>query len=189
MNVVIRDLKATLARLTAELKSDETALVAAQSKRDTAAGLVEHYEAVISHQEKDLGDSPAEYVPADVLRNQMERILDSSGNPLHYREIHTRLLADGFKVRGDDPVKNVGAHLSADRRFAATGQGKWGLTKWKTKTPPAPGEAPAERVGLIERLMRPVPPPRPRIARVIPPVDREIGRVLREDVSRPPTQN
>ena len=178
MNIVIRDLKTALEKL-------ETQLAAIETEREEVTAMVENYRAVIAHQQENLTESPVQYVPADVLRNEIERILEAEDNPLHYREIHTRLVAGGFKVRGEDPVKNTGAHLSSDRRFVVAGQGRWKLAKW-AKKPPMPNQTtvvrptrrPDDTVAndIIERLLSPITPPQSRIGREIPPIAREAPR-------------
>jgi hypothetical protein len=71
------------------------------------------------------------------LAGLMESILLEHGQPLHYREIHRRLGALGVDVPGQDPVKNVGAHLSGDARFERFERGIWGLHAWRKTGPPA----------------------------------------------------
>ncbi len=61
------------------------------------------------------------------LRNAMAQILAAEG-PLHRREVHDRLVEMGVHVGGQDPINNVGAHLSIDPRFTNVGRGVWGLT-------------------------------------------------------------
>ena len=65
------------------------------------------------------------------LASLMESILLEHGRPLHYRDIHQRLTALGIDVPGQDPVKNVGAHLSGDARFERVERGIWGLAAWR----------------------------------------------------------
>ncbi len=71
------------------------------------------------------------------LAGLMESILLEHGRPLHYRELHRRLGALGVDVPGQDPVKNVGAHLSGDGRFERFERGIWGLRAWRKLGPPA----------------------------------------------------
>lgn len=81
--------------------------------------------------------------PAKAMRNEMVFILEGAGAPLHYRDIHTRLVERGFPVPGARPENNVGAHLSTDKRFNSLGKGMWGLTRW-AQNPPPPQEQPSE---------------------------------------------
>ena len=62
------------------------------------------------------------------LRNAVEEILAAEG-PLHRREVHDRLVEMGVHVGGQDPVNNVGAHLSIDERFRNVGKGVWELAR------------------------------------------------------------
>src|SRR5260221_270349 len=55
---------------------------------------------------------------------------DGRGQPLHYRQIYKKLQARGIQVPGQDPLKNVGAHLSNDQRFVSDGKGNWRLASW-----------------------------------------------------------
>lgn len=47
--------------------------------------------------------------------------------PLHRRQVHERLVEMGMTIPGQDPVNNVGAHLSLDPRFMSVGGGVWDL--------------------------------------------------------------
>ena len=49
----------------------------------------------------------------------------SAERPLHRRAIHDRVVEMGVRVRGQDPVSNVAAHMSADPRFHSVGGGMW----------------------------------------------------------------
>ena len=63
---------------------------------------------------------------AQALRDSIYEIL-SEQHPLHRRTIYDRLVERGVKVGGQDPVNNVGAHLSRDSRFRNVGRGEWDL--------------------------------------------------------------
>ena len=47
--------------------------------------------------------------------------------PLHRRQVYERLVEMGMTIPGQDPVNNVGAHLSLDPRFMSVGGGVWDL--------------------------------------------------------------
>ncbi len=47
--------------------------------------------------------------------------------PLHRRQVYERLEEMGMTIPGQDPVNNVGAHLSLDPRFMSVGGGVWDL--------------------------------------------------------------
>lgn len=68
--------------------------------------------------------------PGKQLKNEMYAILHDTGRPLHYSAIYEALQQRGVHVPGRDPKRNVGAHLSADQRFARFGNGEWGLASW-----------------------------------------------------------
>ena len=63
---------------------------------------------------------------ASDLRDAMAEILADEG-PLHRREVYDRLVERGVYVGGQDPVNNVGAHMSIDSRFVNVGRGLWDL--------------------------------------------------------------
>ena len=67
--------------------------------------------------------------PSDGLRNAISEILIAEGGPLHRRVIHSRLVESGVRIGGQDPVNNVGAHLSLDPRFRSIGDGVWDLVE------------------------------------------------------------
>ena len=158
------NLRQTLIELEQGLADQDEALAAAQAARDGTATLIGHYRAVIEHQTRHVPDEGTRLVSSDELRDSIESVLAMNGKPLHYREIYERLLAKGIRVRGEDPLKNTGAHLSSDERFRSDGNGRWGLSTW---VPPAP-EPPLNTVpvtrpdGSISYLpISPPPPPPP----------------------------
>ena len=65
---------------------------------------------------------------SESLRDVIHEIL-SDEHPLHRREVHARLAERGVRVAGQDPVNNVGAHLSLDDRFMSLGGGLWDLVE------------------------------------------------------------
>lgn len=62
------------------------------------------------------------------IRDAMEEVLKSEG-PLHRRKLYERLVERGWSIGGDDPVNNMSARLSMDRRFTSLGNGVWGLAE------------------------------------------------------------
>lgn len=67
-----------------------------------------------------------------ILEEAMEDILRQHGNVLHYATVHKKLLERGVHVKGENPARNTGSHLSLDKqRFASWGAGQWGLAEWK----------------------------------------------------------
>ena len=66
--------------------------------------------------------------PDNNPRDAIAEILAAEG-PLHRREIHDRLVSLGVPIGGQDPINNVGAHLSIDSRFENVGRGMWQLSE------------------------------------------------------------
>lgn len=105
------------------------------------------------------------------VREEAERILREAGEPLHYREIHRRLVERGIEVRGKDPARTVGAQLSADdERFYSIGAntGKWALVEWKALPPHSP---------ILPTTARRPPDAGPRDCREIAPPKRLTGLI------------
>ena len=96
--------------------------------------LVEHYRQVIDDLES-LGEEELGSSPSSSIGDAMEQILRKDGSPKHYRNIYELLKASGTRVNGADPIKNTGAHLSADERFESLGAGMWGLAEWRKNSP------------------------------------------------------
>jgi len=67
------------------------------------------------------------------LTNEIWKVLQAAGEPMHYKDVLVHLLAKGIHVPGGNPANNVGAHMSADPRFKNVGRGTWGLRSWQTK--------------------------------------------------------
>lgn len=84
---------------------------------------------------------------AKAVVNEMWRILEEEGQQLHYKQIYQRLIDRGIQVPGRDPLKNVGAHLSADKRFISDGAGHWRLASW-----PPPPESLAHHRSLVDQV-------------------------------------
>ena len=56
---------------------------------------------------------------------------------MHYKnELFPMLVQSGIEIAGQDQPRNLGAYLSADRRFYSYGDGLWGLKKWEIAQPP-----------------------------------------------------
>ncbi len=181
MDIALDWLRQTLIALEHELASHERAMEVARAKRDRVATLIQSYRTVIEHQVQStkhtapngepslpyegpqIPDERAPYASSEVLRNAIESILDRAGQPLHYRDIYGRLVENGIRVRGEDPLKNTGAHLSSDERFRGHGNGLWGLSKWlpRTSAPPLNSipvtrpDGSIEYVSISEESVRP----------------------------------
>lgn len=117
----------------------QATLAGLKAQRNRLERLIEAFETVIAH----YTEQPEPLVdPADrkALRNELWRVLDAEGHPMHYRDLYQRVSAAGIVVHGQEPVRNVGAHLSGDGRFRSLGGGMWGLHSWdgrvaKTEVP------------------------------------------------------
>lgn len=88
----------------------------------------------------------------------VERVLRVAAEPLHYREITSRILADGWTTTGNTPWESVNARLAVDvkrgpgSRFVRTRPGMFGLnphydSAWAAPGPPIQTviESPLER--------------------------------------------
>ena len=66
--------------------------------------------------------------PSAFVQDMINVLMDNSGLPMHYRKIHEALVRRGIRVGGNDPVRNVSAHLSLNKEFfKSCGSGMWGL--------------------------------------------------------------
>ena len=66
-----------------------------------------------------------------VLREALYQRLLSVGRPMNRRVLYEHLVNSGIPVNGDNPLNNVGAHMSNDDRFVSMGDGMWGLREWQ----------------------------------------------------------
>jgi hypothetical protein len=143
---VIQRLRDDLANIEKEIRrhQDRAEHYQRQAERhvgqaDQLTEQADHFRSVLAFYEPEAADSPGDsatdQMPTKAMKNAMWKILEAEGQPLHYREICQRLIASGFRVPGQDPARNVNAHLSADIRFSNVGRGLWGLNSWKP--PPA----------------------------------------------------
>lgn len=78
-----------------------------------------------------------------MVPNAIWSLLRETGQPLHYTVILERLQRRGVTVRGQDPAKNVGAHMSGDPRFVSNGKGFWGLKSWENAESSPAGNVPS----------------------------------------------
>lgn len=70
-------------------------------------------------------------------------LLVERDQPQHYRDLTRALVESGVEVPGKDAGRNLGAHMSADRRFYPFGAGLWGLREWKDRDWSSGRERPA----------------------------------------------
>jgi hypothetical protein len=50
--------------------------------------------------------------------------------PMHYRELASKIMAAGKYIPGQDPAANLISHLSRDERFVRTDRGTYALREW-----------------------------------------------------------
>ena len=138
----INDLKEAIRRLEAEkrqIEEQHRSLVAAlryfensERKAEPSGELPSYPIPTQGYFESSDGRSEPRRQHSRDMRDAMVDILAREG-PLHRRVIHKRLVEMGVRIGGQDPVNNVGAHLSIDPRFKRVGGGIWDLNE-----PPAP---------------------------------------------------
>ena len=76
--------------------------------------------------ETDSDDVDAARTYTDILTDAIVEVLEIE-QPLHRNLILERVQAKGVHVAGLEPVKSLGAHLSADPRFKNVSRGIWAL--------------------------------------------------------------
>ena len=85
-------------------------------------------------EEHEQENSDAVLTKGQKLENEIASVLEDASKPLHYKKIHAELIGRGIRVPGEDPVRNVGAHLSRDKsRFVSLGKGIWALKEWQNE--------------------------------------------------------
>ena len=83
------------------------------------------------------------------ILDHIQLVLARAGEPLHYREITSRILANGWTTRGKAPWESVSARLAVDvkrgsaSRFLRIGPGTFGLNPdFEAATPPLQSSEP-----------------------------------------------
>jgi hypothetical protein len=114
--------------VTAQLSAD---LLALETERDRLSATIAAFREVLRFYEaKPLAEAAAAE-PELYLTDVIWQVLRDEGHPLHYTEVYRRVTAHGVRVRGADPAKNVGAHLSRDPRIENVAKGTWALKAWR----------------------------------------------------------
>ena len=67
---------------------------------------------------------------ARLLRDALHNYLSLTGRPMNRRELLQYVVDMGIHVNGENPLNNIGAHMSNDARFESLGEGMWGLREW-----------------------------------------------------------
>ena len=130
----INDLKAAISRLETEKRHIDEQLHALDSslryfESMQASSYQPSPQSQVPTQARSESSGRAQYQGADNnLRDAMAEILAAEG-PLHRREIYDRLVRLGVPIGGQEPINNVGAHLSIDSRFENVGRGVWQLSE------------------------------------------------------------
>ena len=102
---------------------------------------VASFERVIAYYEQHLDELEVKIATPDEVKNKVEEILADQMALLHYKtQLFPMLGALGVEIAGQDQPRNLGAYLSADKRFNSFGDGLWGLSKWKEGQPQSPSE-------------------------------------------------
>lgn len=87
------------------------------------------------------------------LDDAIYAILSESQGPMHYREIYNELRLKGINVPGENPARNVGAHLSLDKRFFNVDKGTWRLRKVSPNPPTLVGGIKQPEASNISQLI------------------------------------
>ena len=116
--------------IASELKRLESELAALSKNVENLRGALAHFES--------LADTPK---TSQHLNEVAWDVLLAEGQPIHRKELYARLLELGVTIAGQDPVGNMTAHFSHDKRFESLGDGRWGLVAWRV--PPAPAPTPS----------------------------------------------
>lgn len=137
----VRDLQEQRAAVQKEIDELTTQMRSTEQKRQTRISKLKAFDEVIQHMEEAYEKAESESLPAKYMRNEIVEILQEEGKPLKNSEIYKRLIARGIPVNGEDPIKNVGSHLSLDQRFERFSLGVWGLKSWRGKPPKQAADA------------------------------------------------
>ena len=98
---------------------------AVKSERDAVYLVIGMLEREIAL-ETDSDDTSATRTYTDTLTDAIVEVLETE-QPLHRNVILERVQDKGVHVAGVEPVKSLGAHLSADPRFKNVSRGVWAL--------------------------------------------------------------
>lgn len=154
-SVDVRKLRATLERLESDAarltQEAEQAIREAQSFRGVLAYYEQHPDELETAPTSGRGSGK-------ILNDATVAVLEQQGKPTHYKELRRLVEGRGIKVPGQDPDKNIGAHMSQDSRCESLGNGMWGLKVWRKPSPMGTGtERPSpESNGQYHPILRPV---------------------------------
>ena len=83
---------------------------------------VSSFERVIAYYEQHLDELVVKIATPDEVKNKVEEILADQMALLHYKtQLFPMLGALGVEIAGQDQPRNLGAYLSADKRFNSFG--------------------------------------------------------------------
>ncbi len=131
-----------LDRLEAELRELDQRLAAISAERAQITPQIDHLRAL-------LGKSPLPASPPQAQTSAPQRVrriqppdgstdadrvvalLREHGQPIHYRDIHQRLVQAGVQVGGKDPAGTLLARYFDDPRLYRPARGTYGLVEWR----------------------------------------------------------
>ena len=97
---------------------------------------LKHLNALVALESGDVPNEPAILSPSPDsrtfvnLREEVFNLLSEVRQPLHYRRIAEQLALRGVDIPGQDPAKNLVAHIHDDTRFKRPKRGFYGLSEW-----------------------------------------------------------
>ncbi len=141
----LRDLQEQRAAVQKEIDELSVQARVAEQKRQVRIAKLKSFDDVIQHMQEAYERAESESLPAKYMRNEIVEILKEEGKPLPTSEIFRNLLERGIPINGENPMKNVGSHLSLDERFERYSAGIWGLKSWRGKPPKGSPENPSPR--------------------------------------------
>ena len=117
----------TIADIASELSSAQDQLENLKKTVQNLAGALAHFQSLEEE------NTQRQRTSSD-LNHRLFAILTGLGRPTHRKDIYTLVQQEkGVHINGNDPINNMTAHMSNDPRFMSFGEGKWGLTAWRTR--------------------------------------------------------
>lgn len=112
----------TIRDIAAEIRRLEHDKAAIDTRLDNLRGALEHFESLAAETDVEGPSSTAE-----VISDGAHACIMAAGRPLHRRDIRYYLAERDIVVAGKDPLGNLSAYLSRDRRFVSLGKGIWDI--------------------------------------------------------------
>ena len=121
-----------LVRLSQELKELDQQMSALQVRREGVSTAVEHLRGLVDPSETlTSGGRPVSGNPGMATADAVVDLLEEHGQPMHYREIHSAIVEQGYTVGGKDPANTLLARFFNDSRLYRPASGTYGLRIWK----------------------------------------------------------